>query len=123
MRLREEIVQAALDSGSEYMEYAKGSGPSYPNMWMEDSEDYAGGSGVIKSGEFDLEFEVTDDNPDEVVNTLIAIILTVSPKTVQAMATRVAEEVLGDSEKDAWGRKRRNLDERLISNWKDYLNG
>ena len=122
IRLREEIIEAALDSGSEYMEYAKEGGPSYPNMWMEDSEDYAGGSGVIKSGEFELEFEVTDSDPDDVVNTLIAIILTVSPKAVQAMAVRVAEEVLSDSEKDAYGRRRRNLDEQMVADWRRFLN-
>ena len=122
IRLREEIIEAALDSGSEYMEYAKEGGPSYPNMWIEDSEDYAGGSGVIKSGEFELEFEVTDDSGDDVVNTLIAIILTVSPKAVQAMAVRVAEEVLSDSEKDAWGRKRRSLQENIQNNWRDFIN-
>ena len=122
IRLREEIIEAALDSGSEYMEYAKEGGPSYPNMWIEDSEDYAGGSGVIKSGEFELEFEVTDDSGDDVVNTLIAIILTVSPKAVQAMAVRVAEEVLSDSEKDAWGRRRRSLDEQMFDSWRSFVN-
>ena len=123
IRLREEIVDAALRSGSEYLEYAKEEGVAYPNVWIQAAEDPTGGSKAIESGEFEIEFEVTDDTIDEVVNTLIAIILTVSPKTVQALATKVAEEVLGDSEKDALGRRRRNLDERLISNWKGYLNG
>ena len=122
IRLREELIQAALDSGSEYMEYAKEGGPSYPNMWIGDVADKWSGSTAIKSGEFELEFEVTGDDPDDVVNTMLAVVLTVSPKAVQAMATRVAEEVLSDSEKDAWGRRRRNLDERLVSNWKAYLN-
>jgi hypothetical protein len=123
IRLREEIVEAALNSGSEYLEYAKEGGVAYPNVWIQAAEDSTGGSKAVESGEFEIEFEVTDDSGDEVVNTLIAIILTVSPKIVQALATQVAEEVLGDSEKDALGRRRRNLDERLISNWKDYLNG
>ena len=115
-------MQVALDSGSEYMEYAKQGGPSYPNMWVQDAKDTAGSS-AIKSGEFELEFEVTDDDPDDVVNTLTAIILTVSPKTVQALAIRVTEEVLSNSEKDAYGRRRRSLDEQILDNWRNFLNG
>ena len=103
------------------MEYAKKGGPSYPNMWIGDVADKWSASTAIKSGEFELEFEVTDDDPDDVVNTMLAVVLSVSPKSVQAMAIRVAEEVLSDSEKDAWGRRRRNLDERLVSNWKAYI--
>jgi hypothetical protein len=122
IRLREEIIEAALDSGSEYMEYAKVGGPSYPNTWIQDTEDSTGGSSAIKSGEFELEFEVTGDDPDDVVNTMLAVVLTVSPKAVQAMAIRVAEEVLSDSEKDAWGRKRRSLQENIQNNWRDFIN-
>jgi len=54
---------------------------------------------------------------------MTATILTVSPKTVQALAIQVAKEVLSDSEKDAWGRKRRNLDEQIFHSWRDFLNG
>ena len=122
IRLREELIQAALDSGSEYMEYAKKGGPSYPNMWIGDVADKWSASTAIKSGEFELEFEVTDDDPDDVVNTMLAVVLTVSPKAVQAMAIRVAEEVLSDSEKDAYGRRRRNLDEQIIDSWRAFLN-
>ena len=114
-------MDAALRAGSEYLEYAKEEGVAYPNVWIQAAEDSTGGSKAIESGEFEIEFEVTDDTIDEVVNTLIAIILTVSPKTVQALATRVAEEVLGDSEKDALGRRRRSLDEQILDSWRSFL--
>ena len=58
IRLREEIIEAALDSGSEYMEYAKEGGPSYPNMWIEDSEDYAGGSGLSSQENLNLSLKL-----------------------------------------------------------------
>jgi hypothetical protein len=37
------------------------------------------------------------------------------------LAIRVTEEVLSDSEKDAWGRRRRSLDEQILDSWRSFL--